>query len=146
MEAPAKKEERRDYEDVVRTMITREDELTNQRMLWNAAFNGLLFASLGFAWGKPDARAISIIFCLLGIASSLLTGSGLLFASLAQRRLLRWWFAKRPADYDGPGVMGQEPLDKGMTSMYFTPWFLLAMIFVLGWCAVLVVAVHSGTN
>jgi len=44
--------EQDNYEAVVREMITREDELTNQRMLWMAAFNGLLFAALGFAWGE----------------------------------------------------------------------------------------------
>ena len=40
------------YESVVRDMISRENDLTNQRMLWMAAFNGLLFAALGFAWAK----------------------------------------------------------------------------------------------
>src|SRR5437588_8826124 len=42
------------YEATVRQMITTEDALTNQRMLWMAAFNGLLFAALGFAWDKAD--------------------------------------------------------------------------------------------
>lgn len=43
-----------EHESVVRGMITSVNELTIQRMLWMATFNGLLFATLGFAWDKPD--------------------------------------------------------------------------------------------
>ena len=80
--------EQDNYEAVVREMITREDELTNQRMLWMAAFNGLLFAALGFAWDKPGARFLTVVFSILGFTASFLNGLALLFASLAQRRLL----------------------------------------------------------
>jgi hypothetical protein len=126
------------YEEVVRQMITREDELTNQRMLWTAAFNGLLFAALGFAWDKPDTRFLAVIISLLGIATSVLNGLGLIFASNAQRRLLFWWKLNMPKHYAGPGVMGGEPLDPGrLYSFYFTPWILLAFFFVLGWLAIL---------
>jgi cyanate permease len=79
------------HEAVVREMITREDELTNQRMLWMAAFNGLLFAALGFAWEKSDARFFEIVLSALGIASSFLNGLTLISAMTAQRRLLLWW-------------------------------------------------------
>lgn len=71
------------YEATVREMITREDELTNQRMLWMAAFNGLLFAALGFAWGKPGAKFLTTVFSALGVSASFLNGLALIFASNA---------------------------------------------------------------
>lgn len=125
------------YEATVREMITREDELTNQRMLWMAAFNGLLFAALGFAWDKPGANFLTLVFSLLGVSSSFLNGLALIFSSNAQRRLLYWWHSKKPEVYDGPGVMGCEPLDKERYSLYITPWILLAFVFTAGWLAIL---------
>ena len=133
------------YEAVVREMITREDELTNQRMLWMAAFNGLLFAALGFAWDKPDARYLTVVFSILGFAASFLNGLALIFASNAQRRLLFWWKSRKPSLYTGPGVMGGAPLDdKTLYSFYFTPWISLAFIFAAGWLVILrVVWTHA---
>lgn len=126
------------YEATVREMITRENELTNQRMLWMAAFNGLLFAALGFAWDKAGAKFLTIVFSLLGVSASFLNGLALIFASNAQRRLLSWWHSKKPKTYSGPGVMGCEPLDKKRYSLYVTPWILLAFIFTAGWLAILI--------
>jgi hypothetical protein len=99
------------HEKVVRRMIAREDELTNQRMLWTATFNGLLFTSLGFAWDKPDATFFRVVVSVLGFATSFLNGLTLIFAANAQRRLLLWWKLKTPKGYAGPGVIGAEPLD-----------------------------------
>ncbi len=134
------------HEKVVRKMITREDELTNQRMLWTAAFNGLLFTSLGFAWDKPDATFFRAIVSVLGFATSFLNGLALIFAANAQRRLLLWWKLRIPKGYAGPGVMGAEPLDsRRLFSMYFTPWILLTFIFAVGWVAILwSVLTHAG--
>lgn len=128
------------HEKVIRKMITREDELTNQRMLWTAAFNGLLFTALGFAWDKRDTQFLRIVFCFLGFTASFLNGIALVAAARAQRRLLLWWHEKRPRNYSGPGVMGAEPLDakKNSYSMFFTPWIITAFIFAVGWLAILV--------
>ena len=136
---PDLKHPKRDSDEaVVRQMMTREDELTNQRMLWMAAFNGLLFAALGFAFDKPGAGHIAIVFCILGFTTSLLNGLAVIFASHAQRRLLYWWRANKPEHYTGPGVMGLEPLDNDRSySMYFSPWILLAFTFAVGWLAIL---------
>jgi hypothetical protein len=126
------------HESTVREMITREDELTNQRMLWMAAFNGLLFAALGFAWEKADARFFAIVLSALGIASSFLNGLSLTFSAGAQRRLLLWWHNEIPQTYYGPGVMGAEPTDKRRLAFFFAPWILLAFAFVVGWVAILI--------
>ena len=127
----------KDYETVLREMITQEDELVNERMLWMAAFNGLLFAALGFAWGKPETQFILTVFAVLGVLASLLNVLSLSFASMAQRRLLQWWDENKPEGYNGPGVMGQHPLDRKKLSLYITPWVLLAIAFAAGWVAIL---------
>jgi hypothetical protein len=132
-----------DYESTVREMITRENDLTNQRMLWMAAFNGLLFAALGFAWDKAGARFLTLVFSILGVAASFSNGLALIFASTAQRRLLFWWHSRKPRHYDGPGVMGYEPLDKGRYSLYITPWILLSFVFTAGWFAILLFALRK---
>jgi len=125
-------------EKVVRRMITREDELTNQRMLWTAAFNGLLFTALGFAWGKSDTKFLLIVFSILGYATSFLNCLALLFSTNAQRRLLFWWKSNMPEHYSGPGVMGGEPPHgERLYAFFFTPWILLASSFAFGWLAIL---------
>jgi len=126
------------YKTTVRDMIRRENELMNQRMQWMAAFNGLLFAALGFAWDKPDVRFLTTIFSLLGVSASFLNGIALIFTSNAQRRLLTWWHSNKSKTYTGPGVMGCEPLDKKMYSLYVTPWITLAFVFTVGWLAILI--------
>ena len=131
------------YEATVREMITSENELTHQRMIWMASFNGLLFAALGFAWDKAGVEFLTIVFSLLGVLSSFLNGLALIFASNAQRRLLLWWHTKKPKEYIGPGVMGCEPLDEKMYSVYVTPWILIAFIFSAGWLAILIfICIH----
>lgn len=126
------------YEAVIRQMMTREDELINQRMLWMAAFNGLLFAALSFAWDKPAARFLGQTFSFLGFSACFLSGIGLILASTSQRRLLLLWHRKKPKDYVGPGVMGAEPLDnKLLYSMYASPWIWLVFVFAGGWLVIL---------
>jgi hypothetical protein len=139
-------EELQSDEAVVRQMITREDELTNQRMLWTAAFNGLLFTALGFAWDKCDTQYLKVVFCMLGVSTSLLNGIALVASARAQRRLLFWWKERKPKQYTGPGVMGADPLDPGkMWSVFVSPWILLAFIFAVGWLAILwFVVTHGG--
>jgi hypothetical protein len=125
------------YEAIVRDMIRSENELMNQRMQWMAAFNGLLFAALGFAWDKPGVKYLTTVFSLLGVSASFLNGIALIFTSNAQRRLLAWWHSNKSKNYTGPGVMGCEPLDKKMYSFYVTPWITLAFVFTVGWLAIL---------
>jgi hypothetical protein len=125
------------YEAVIREMMEREDELTNQRMTWMAAFNGLLFAGLGFAWDKSSSRSLTDLFCILGSSVSFLTGFALFLAARSQRRLLFWWRRMKPKDYDGPGVMGAEPWDKRGYTMYIAPWTCVAFIFFGSWLWIL---------
>lgn len=133
----ASSDRNQDYESVVRAMIAREDDLTDQRMIWMAAFNGLLFAALGFAWNKPDAGFLTVVFSILGILTSLLNGIALVFAADSLRRLMLWWESHHPHGYSGPGVMGAEPrAGSKLYGFYFTPWILLAVVFAGGWVAI----------
>ena len=126
------------YESVVRQMISHEDDLTNQRMLWSAAFNGLLFAALGFTWGKADMKTPQAIFCYLGMAASVLATAGTCFATSAHLRLLHWWSAAtRNIDYKGPGVMGAKPVEARWL-FYVSPWILTTGFFGLGWLGILI--------
>jgi hypothetical protein len=135
-------EKPRSYEVTVRQMFNREDELINHRMLWMAAFNGLLFTALGTAWDKPGAGPLTLVFAILGVASAALSGVALFYASNAQRQLLRWWHANRPTDYAGPGMMASEPPDKRGFSFYVTPWTALSALFAGGWLAVLILVLE----
>ena len=131
------------YEAIVRQMITDENTLTNQRMLWMAAFNGLLFTALGFAWDKPRAHFLALVFALLGVTASSLNGFTLISAAHAQRRLVSWWREHRPLHYTGPGVMGHEPLDRKMYTHYLAPWVQLSFAFAAGWLAILIFVVRN---
>ena len=51
----------------IRYMLQREEDLLNNRISWLMTIQGLLFASLGFAWDKKDASGLIIVFALLGI-------------------------------------------------------------------------------
>jgi len=59
-----------DHSNTIRTMIEHENLLVNYRLTWLIALQGLLFAALGFAWGKPDTRQIIEVFCWMGIFSA----------------------------------------------------------------------------
>lgn len=128
--------------EIIRSLLCRESEFTNNRVVWMAAFQGLLFASLGFAWDKKDTGALSVIFSLLGIATAILSGIGLMAASLATRRLLVWWADKRPRNYHGPPVIGYEMDDPKSVVGLLPPWTLIPVCFILAWIAIMVIVVE----
>lgn len=100
------------YETIVRGMIAREDEL--------------LFAAVGFSIGNLNAsRGLLALISSLGLATSLLGTIAMALSAHAQRRLILWWRTKRPENYGGPGVIGAEPRDKWILSVFITPWILI---------------------
>ena len=127
------------YVDAIRSLINHESEVTNNRMIWMAAFHGLLFTALGFAWDKPNTKLLITVFCLLGIAVAILNTIALINSSVATRRLLIWWDENKPYDYDGPDVIGLAPKNPRSLLYLIAPWNILALIFGFGWAAILLI-------
>ncbi len=131
----------RQNEEIVRSMIQSENELINHRISWLTTVQGLLFASLGFAWGKPDSSGLATLLCTLGIAVSVLCFLLLISATWAQNRLVSWWESNKPAEYIGPGVMGLPPWEKSLRwypiLRVFAGWNLFPVVFAAAWIAVL---------
>lgn len=119
------------YDEVIRSMIARENELLNYRTTWMVTLHGLLFTALGFAWDKPGASALIGIFAVLGSAISLLSLIGFVTVSLAIHRLYEWWEQNKPAGYAGPDVVGLAPRTR-----WANPWNLLPVLFALAWAGV----------
>jgi hypothetical protein len=118
-------------------MIQFENQLINNRITWMATLQGLLFASLGFAWGKNDTKSLITIFCILGIAIAFISLVGLIEATAAIDQLRELWLKNKPADYQGPDVMGLPPTVKSKILHYVTPWNAFPLLFTCFWVAVL---------
>ena len=98
------------YEEaaIVRAMIQHENELRNNRIIWFITIEGLLFASLGFAW--KDAQQLIYILCLLGLATAISSSRELKLSSMGITHLKNWWHTwlqqHEPEVYVGPPVIG----------------------------------------
>jgi hypothetical protein len=124
-------------DEIVRAMITNENAVINNRLTWLLTFQGLLLASLGFAWGAKGSKPLIRIFANLGILVSIVSLFGLLAATNAMYGLLDWWKIHRPADYVGPDVIGSSvPQTWPIAFRYLTPWNLFPLLFVGAWIAV----------
>lgn len=119
------------YDVTIRSMIARENELTNYRVTWLTSLQGLLFAALGFAWDKKGAEPLVYTFSALGVAVAIVSLAGLLAASNAIHRLWSWWEQHKPPNYEGPDVVGLAPRTR-----YANPMSLLPILFLCGWVAV----------
>jgi hypothetical protein len=126
--------------EIIRSMIKSENELINHRLTWMATLNGLLFTGLGFAWGKPDTKALVFVFAILGVAVSVLSEAALFTANQALHKQYDWWQANKPSHYTGPDVIGLPPLRKGFRR-WITPWTLLPVCFIFGWTAIFIINV-----
>lgn len=123
------------YEDTVRLMIHRENEIIHQRLTWCITIQGFLFAAIGFSWDKAGNKPFILLICVLGFLLSLILFFTMAEASRATRRLLDWWDTNKPQDYNGPGVIGGAPHRSGLPS-WSGPWTYIAIIFALSWIAV----------
>jgi hypothetical protein len=120
-----------EYHEIVRSMIMAENELINHRMTWMITFNGLLYTGLGFAWGKPNAKSLIYVFCILGIIANILSECAIFGANQALMHQYDWWQANKPPNYNGPDVIGLPPLVKGnltwirpyLSRLHLNNWF-----------------------
>ncbi len=128
-----------EYIKLARSVVEHESEVTNHRMIWTAAFHGLLFTALSFVWGQPDARRLISAFALLGISVSLLNTYALVMSSVATRHIMIWWTKNKPIDYAGPDIIGIAPDNPRSVIYYFAPWNILSFLFSFGWLAVFII-------
>jgi hypothetical protein len=118
--------------ETLRQMSAHESEQIHRRLSWLGTFQGFLFASLGFVFGK--SRALSFVIALLAIAISVLVYSGLFAATLAVERIRKTWNSHRPENYDGPEIAGFYP-DKARWTVFVSPENLIPLAFVAAWIA-----------
>ncbi len=117
--------------EIIRSMIKSENEFMNHRMTWISAFNGFLFAGISFAWDKSCVLVTVLAF--LGMAISLSSAASLLAANRAFRELYDWWQKKKPADYDGPDVIGLPPRYKAGVGAWLNPWSIVPFLSAGAW-------------
>jgi hypothetical protein len=113
--------------DVVRDLIKHENELMNHRLTWFITLQGLLFAALGFAWEKTDAKGLIFVFCGLGIFSSASAATALHGAATAIKQLAK--IQTHPKIIIGRVAPWFE------TMLY--PWFAFPVLFASAWAIIL---------
>lgn len=117
------------YAAIIRDMIRHEDSVLAQRMTWCVQIEGLLMASLAFAWDKAPSALIYIV-CTVGAfvaISALYTG---IVAMKTMRRLTEDWKQRCGPDYNGPPVIARE-IDNWIT--FLRPSRAIPGLFVFIW-------------
>ena len=129
-----------DIAPVIRELIMHENELVNQRIGWLVQAQGLLFATLAFAWAEAP-RALTLVLSVLGTAVALSLWTALRMYSPAVRGRVNWLAERLPEgiELDEVLVIGRRAESRGLGKI-MRPWRALPMIFVLGWLAVAAIA------
>jgi|GEM_PF-2549768 len=122
--------------EVIRQLIQHENELTNHRMGWLNTVQGLLFASLAFAWDSTSGTNLITILSVVGIGSAILAYVSLLMSSYAMNQLLGWW-DQNSQGYTGPPVIGAKFVPHTSILAFFAPSNLLSLLFIFAWVGVL---------
>ena len=121
-----------EHAKTIRAMVEEENNVQNNRLTWLMTIQGLLFAALGFAWDKEDARILVSVFCVLGVIVALSSWSALQLSGAAYDELRTWWEKYVPKNYEGPPIMGSTTKPKSSIHWILRPWRLLPWIFILG--------------
>jgi hypothetical protein len=127
---------RRSDDEIIRSMIEKENDYINQRMGWFATLQGLLIAALSFAAKDPQGERFFAILCILGFFVGFIILFPITAAHLTMNRLLKWWEAHKPEGYDGPDVIGMGPPKPKWISERVGPWTFLVLVFLLAWIAI----------
>jgi hypothetical protein len=133
--SPTERSWRPEAAEIVRQMIYHEGELINHRIGWLVTLQGLLFASLGFAW--KDAKELVYVISALGILISISAFSALILWYRASKSILNEWRDHKPVDYNGPDVIGYRSQSKFWG--FLRPWYFLPIIFAVAWLSVIVI-------
>jgi hypothetical protein len=127
---------RRSDDEIIRSMIEKENEYIHHRVTWFCTLQGLLLAALSFTSGQSKPAFLFFVICGLGIAVAGIIYHPIYYAHRATMKLLDWWDEHRPKDYSGPDVIGGRP--PFPLARRIGPWHALPVIFFLAWCIILV--------
>ena len=115
-----------DDEEFYLRRLMHENDLMNHRITWFITLQGLLFAALGFSWGKTDAKNLIIILGLLGILTSASSGLVLWGGANAIEELLNSSTITK--------ALGRKSTWK---EKYFYPWYSFPLLFIFAWVIIL---------
>jgi hypothetical protein len=89
----------------VRSMINYYQSLREERVKSIITLQGLLFAALGFSWGKDET--LTLIICLAGIGLTIAFLGFMAEAESAIKEIRVWWNNRCTVgkEYDGPPVL-----------------------------------------
>ena len=121
--------------DLIRSLIRDENEMTNHRMNWFLLLQGLMFASLGFAWEKNSA--LCIIFSCVGTLSSISTGVLLHYGILAIKNL-----EESIQDNNMP-LLGRAPKETSKVMHFLLPWHFLPVLMSVAWLAIICIKIFN---
>ncbi len=124
---------------VARDLVRIENDLVNTRTVWLLQINGLLFAALGFAWGRaPDA--LVYVFGALGMGVSASAYSVLRLHHHALHDIYQWWeHWLTPAQLAPRRIVGLwRPSRARSIDAFLRPWNFLPRVFGYAWFAVVV--------
>lgn len=131
---------RRSNDEIIRSMIEKENDYIHHRVTWFCTLQGLLLAALSFTL-RQGAGHFDLLLCILGGVVAGIVLHPIYYAHRATMGLLDWWDAHKPSDYDGPDVIGARPPNR--LGRYIGPWTLLPAIFFLAWCVILWWRLHG---
>jgi hypothetical protein len=126
---------RRSDDEIIRSMIEKENDYIHHRVTWFCTLQGLLLAALSFSLKQAGNAHFDLLLCILGGSVAVIVLHPIYYAHRATMNLLEWWDAHRPSDYDGPEVIGARPPNR--LGRYIGPWTLLPALFLVAWCVVL---------
>jgi hypothetical protein len=124
---------RRSDDEIIRSMIEKENDYINQRVTWFATLQGLLIAALSFASRQPEGDRFYAILCLLGFLVAFIILFPISAAHMTMSHLLDWWDRNKPDNYSGPDVIGMRPPSPQWISRYVGPWTWLIIVFLVAW-------------
>ena len=135
---------RRSDDEIIRSMIEKENDYIHYRVTWFCTLQGLLMTASSFAWSQPKTGCFDYfdLLCLLGFLVAAVMFHPIWYAHRTMMKLMDWWDAHRPEDYDGPDVVGGRP--RGKLARHAGPWHALTVLFAIAWFGIWCVRHHGG--
>ncbi len=135
-----------EYGNAIRDIIKEENEMINHRMRWMLMLNGLLFTTLGFAWGRN-----TVLNWLPWILSGVGAMSALSFGFILQTSIKSiectnelWLSISYLSEYPIPPILGTNKYEIVSWSTLLLPWRCLPLLLYAAWLIIaLMIAVGN---